>query len=547
MYMISLRPFTKPSGSTSSQYFLSKLSLITEEEKYPRIDRRVSVVPATNPGSIEAVEVDTCGVISGCTMIKNSTKGYNVGDILTFTRNELTGNSNSGTGLKIKVTSVDPLTGSIGTFMILDGGSNYLLPSDVGETNAHKNNYLYADPSDAIGNSFSRAAANLAPTVDVAHNAAVPVDNSILDWGPSIPPTVPSTTSGYVGFYLTAVTNKVPQGYGVGNIVEKATGSGTEGKFKVTGVKTVNYGGGSFEIVGMPTDLEVVERGTGWSAADTGVTTTVPGGYTYSILGIPFVVTSILDKDPYNIVYNTSYDAGQSQTTFNLPVHNDELNKAIRGKNQTDQGQEFTIVSSTTNPGKKTVVVVSGDQRVDNVISTEDLGLVENTATSNEEYFTVPDLFILSSDDYGRLFSFFSESDYKKENWFGTSFDMKATLSELVFRDQTNNALDGVLNIKNLSIKYYKTGKFNLKVQRKPYNNNTDTVVTDQFYKERINSETFDSTKLNVQENGEFMAKIMSFAPNAVVSITSSYHEPVNIANMEFRGIFTPRMSSIRN
>jgi hypothetical protein len=145
------------------------------------------------------------------------------------------------------------------------------------------------------------------------------------------------------------------------------------------------------------------------------------------------------------------------------------------------------------------------------------------------------------------LFSFFSESDYKKENWFGTSFDMKATLSELVFRDQTNNALDGVLNIKNLSIKYYKTGKFNLKVQRKPYNNNTDTVVTDQFYKERINSETFDSTKLNVQENGEFMAKIMSFAPNAVVSITSSYHEPVNIANMEFRGIFTPRMSSIRN
>jgi hypothetical protein len=358
---------------------------------------------------------------------------------------------------------------------------------------------------------------------------------------------IPSTKGGYAGFQITAIDNKVPQGYGVGNIVEKASGSGTGGKFKVTATQTVNYGGGSFEINGMPTALEVVERGTGWANSATGVTTTVPGGYVYSILGIPFKVTSIREKDPYNTLYNTSYDAGQSQTTFNVPVHNDELNKAIRGKNQTDCGQEYTIVSSTTSAGKKTVVVVSGDQRVDNIVSSEDLGLVENTATSNEEYFTVSDLFILSSDDYGRLFDFFEDSSSKKENWFGTSFDMNATLSELVFRDQTNNALDGVLNIKNLSIKYYKTGKFNLKVQRKPYNNNTDTVITDPYYKERINNETFDSTKLNVQENGEFMAKIMSFAPNAVISITSSYHQPVNIANMEFRGIFTPRMSSIRN
>jgi hypothetical protein len=75
MYTISLRPFTKPGGNTSSQYFLSKLSLITEEEKYPRIDRRISVVPATDPGSIETVEVDTCGVISGITMVKNNTFG----------------------------------------------------------------------------------------------------------------------------------------------------------------------------------------------------------------------------------------------------------------------------------------------------------------------------------------------------------------------------------------------------------------------------------------------------------------------------------------
>jgi len=544
MYSIVMRPFKKPNGNTSSQYFIDKLSLITEDEKYPRIDRRVSMVPEENPGAIETIGVDTCGTITACTMINNSTLGYNPGDILTF-EDPITENNTPGTGLELKVTGVDS-TGKITGFAVSNGGSNYLLPSDIGETNSDKVNRLVADPANAVSGNFVRATALLATAADIDSGAAVPFGGRTA--APSEAEAggiIPLTTNGFAAFYITAVNNKVPQGYGVGSVVEKSTGGGTGGKFKVTAVQTLNYGGGNFQVNGMPTALEVIETGRGFAKGDTGLTTTVPGGYFASmgLAGIPYVVNSIKTLNKHNTVY----DSGGNQTTFTLPVQNDEINKAILGKNQTDAGQELTIVSTTSLAGKKTTVVVSGDQRVDNVISSEDLGQVDGTVTSEEDYFKASDLFILSSDDYGKLFGFSETDTEKRENWFGTSFDMNATLSELVFRDQSNNALDGVLNIKNVSLKFYKTGKFNLKVERKPYNNNTDTVITDPFYKERINSESFDSTKLNVQENGEFMAKIMSFAPNAVISITSSYHEPVNIANMEFRGIFTPRMSSIRN
>ena len=226
---------------------------------------------------------------------------------------------------------------------------------------------------------------------------------------------------------------------------------------------------------------------------------------------------------------------------------NDEINQAIVGLNQPDIGEELTIVSSTSDNGKKTRVVVQGDQRSSNVTSSEDYGQIDTTASSFEDYGRNSDKFIQEKLEYGILFNFLSDEQSKTENWFGTSFTMTATLSEIVFRDQNNNALDGVLNIKNVSMKFYRTGKFNFQVKRKQFNNNTDIVITDPFYKERINSESFDSSQLSVQENGEFMAKVMSFAPNAEISFVSDYHQPVNIANIEFRGIFSPRMSSIRN
>ena len=390
----------------------------------------------------------------------------------------------------------------------------------------------------------------------------VSMTDAIKNTKPSESPTVSKQKNGVFAIRPTGVNYKVPFGYNVGDVLKQKAGAGSGLSIKITEVKNEAIAGASassllsdsdkFSTYGIPVNWTVEQHGKGYSVGDeitmlplsgTGLEAQGVGG-----IGITnnLPVFKVLTIET-NVKFTTSYDSSSGKTTFTLPVQNKEVNQAIVGLSQSDIGEELTISSTTSENGKKTKVIVNGDQRASNVTSTEDYGQADTTATSFEGYGEISDRFIQESLEYGRLFNFFDLESTKAENWFGTSFTMTATLSEIIFRDQTNNALDGVLNLKNVSIKFYKTGKFNFQVKRKPYNNNTDLVITDPFYKQRINSETFDSSQLSVAENGEFMAKVMSFSPNAEISFTSSYHQPVNIANIEFRGLFSPRMSSIRN
>lgn len=541
LYAVVLRPYKKPSGEESSQFFIQKASIISEDETYPRIDKRLSMSLYEDLSKVSEVESDW-GVVTGVDITFNTSKGYQVGDILTFENKMIPGpnggtvNTNPGSGLELIVTSVSNL-GSVTAVAIKEGGSGYLLPTDLGISASSIEGNLVAD-SDFLNLYAKPASVGVLGVFDV-------VTLPDVQPAPGSGPTINSQKNGTVAFRPTSVNYRVPQGYNAGDVLEQYSsgGNGTGLSILITSTADLNIGDANYSVYGVPTSWEVLKNGKGYAVGESLLFKQHKALLGASSIRPSFKVKSLITSIDFNTVYNSVSD----QTTFTLPVHNPEVDQAIVGLNQTDIGEELTIVSNTTDNGKKTKIVVSGDQRSSNVTSTEDYGQVDTTASLFDDFGRNADSYIQEFLEYGLLFNFLEDEKTKTENWFGTSFTMTATLSELVFRDQTNNALDGVLNIKNVSMKFYKTGKFNFQVKRKQYNNNTDIVITDPFYKQRINSESFDSSHLAVQENGEFMAKVMSFAHNAEISFVSSYHQPVNIANIEFRGIFSPRMSSIRN
>ena len=558
LYSVVLRPYKRPNGEESGQFFVQKASVITEPETYPRIDRRISMPLTEDMGRVSEVDSDW-GEITSFEINFNNTTGYQAGDSLTFNNKNVkngTINENPGSGLELKVTETDS-NGKITKVSLLNGGSGYLVPDDVGISATSTFGNLIADTSAGM-TAYAKQGSNASVSVGVEA-----ITDAIRQTQPSSSPTEFQVKNGVFSIRPTAVKYKVPFGYNVGDVITQKTATTGSGlSIKILSIINVGIGFGDgliladadakFGTFGIPSSWEVVNHGKGFtvgeevtmlplSGTDTGARG--PGGQGVQNNLPQFKVKSLITSESLNTIYDSSSDT----TTFKLPVQNDEINQAIVGLNQPDIGEELTIVSSTSDNGKKTRVVVQGDQRSSNVTSSEDYGQIDTTASSFEDYGRNSDKFIQEKLEYGILFNFLSDEQSKTENWFGTSFTMTATLSEIVFRDQNNNALDGVLNIKNVSMKFYRTGKFNFQVKRKQFNNNTDIVITDPFYKERINSESFDSSQLSVQENGEFMAKVMSFAPNAEISFVSDYHQPVNIANIEFRGIFSPRMSSIRN
>ena len=556
-YNVVLRPYKKPSGETSGQYFMQKCSIKTEDETYPRIDRRISMPLIEDIGRVSEVE-NNWGVITTFEVKFNNSTGYQVGDTLTFENKNLKNgiiNQNFGTGLELKVTEVN-VAGKITAVSLVSGGSGYLVPDHRGIASSNTYANLIADTSAGMTN-YLKQGSNASTSVTIeSFTPAIQKSTASSD------PSKYQTRDGVFAIRPTAVNYKVPFGYNVGDVLKQKSGAGSGLSIKITAVKNEATGWGTtsilqddshkFSTYGIPTEWTVLQHGKGYAVGNevtmlplsgTGIEATGVGG-TGITNNLPVFKIKTIEA---STSFTTFYDSSSQKTTFTLPVQNKEVNQAIVGLNQSDIGEELTIFSTTSDSGKKTKVIVNGDQRSSNVTSNEDYGQVDATASSFEDDGQISDRFVQESLEYGRLFNFFDNEASKTENWFGTSFTMTATLSEIIFRDQTNNALDGVLNIKNASIKFYKTGKFNFQVKRKPYNNNTDLVITDPFYKQRINSETFDSSQLSVAENGEFMAKVMSFAPNAEISFTSEYHQPVNIANIEFRGLFSPRMSSIRN
>lgn len=115
----------------------------------------------------------------------------------------------------------------------------------------------------------------------------------------------------------------------------------------------------------------------------------------------------------------------------------------------------------------------------------------------------------------------------------GTEYVTEIEVSEQFVRDEKNNAIDGVLNLRSINIRHNKSGQYDVAVSR---SNRAEEITTHGLlYVDALN------TELNVDEvsgDGELKVRILGLSNEASVTIRSSYPEPFNITNMEFRGKF---------
>ena len=125
--------------------------------------------------------------------------------------------------------------------------------------------------------------------------------------------------------------------------------------------------------------------------------------------------------------------------------------------------------------------------------------------------------------------------------YFGESFLMNVELSPLFYRDTDNNIINGVLNLKSMSIRHSNTGNYRIEVQRRgrsPISTVFNINQIDQFGQTLGSLSTY-------EVEGELTTKILGFADETQIFIKSDYPTPVNISNMEIKAMFRPTHSSV--
>ena len=176
-------------------------------------------------------------------------------------------------------------------------------------------------------------------------------------------------------------------------------------------------------------------------------------------------------------------------------------------------------------------------------INTSDLLLITSTEDSSwgENKYTVIKPNVVFTNNGNSLLLRVS-GNYAKQNsrfYIGTKYKMNIELSEQFVRDQNNNTIDGVLNLRTLVIKHQDTGNYDIVATRR-----NKSILKSTF--NAISSNTIDTLSLeNTQTSGEFVSKILGFSDSTKIQIISEYPTPVNIVNMEFKGKFKQTYTSL--
>jgi hypothetical protein len=123
---------------------------------------------------------------------------------------------------------------------------------------------------------------------------------------------------------------------------------------------------------------------------------------------------------------------------------------------------------------------------------------------------------------------------------FGNNYLMNIELSPQFVRDDSNNVIDGVLNLKTLCIRHADTGNYDVIATRRER-----SILKSSFNALLSNSYSDVLSIENTQKSGEFIAKILGFSDTTKVQIVSEYPTPVNIVNMEFKGKFKQSYTSL--
>tara|TARA_Y100000004_G_scaffold156483_1_gene181652 strand:+ start:643 stop:3252 length:2610 start_codon:yes stop_codon:yes gene_type:complete len=185
---------------------------------------------------------------------------------------------------------------------------------------------------------------------------------------------------------------------------------------------------------------------------------------------------------------NTVYDSELNRTTFTLPVADHRLNECILYSGwDPEDDTRFTPVLDTTSLNNETT-------------------------------------------------SYYLNGNYAVQGAqinFGRSFTMEVELSPQFMRDDKNNVIDGVLNMRTIHLRHSDTGNYRVEATRRnrtPVISTFSPVSVDEYGK---------LLPLRQWENdGEFTAQVFGFGSETVIKIISDYPTPVNITNMEIKGKF---------
>lgn len=124
-----------------------------------------------------------------------------------------------------------------------------------------------------------------------------------------------------------------------------------------------------------------------------------------------------------------------------------------------------------------------------------------------------------------------------KTYYIGGSFLMNVELSEQFLRDDGNNSVNGVLNLRTLVTRHNNTGHYKVIVERRGRPENLESE--------------FSYTKLDIvngtyEKDGEFVSKVFGYSDNTKIFIQSDLPSPCNIVQMELKGKFKQTYTSLR-
>ena len=219
----------------------------------------------------------------------------------------------------------------------------------------------------------------------------------------------------------------------------------------------------------------------------------------------------IINSDYQPNDYNAKYDPYTAMTTYRIPGHT----------NITDVDKYFVVLFKEWFDG--------GDS------NNESLG---NVAI---QPFSVTN----KTDDGDYTEIVVIGANYAVQGYYvyiGLKFKMNVELSTLFVRDENNNIIDGVLNIRSAIFRHYFTGPYDIEVTHRGRPAFTTSYIPTRpeytIYEDTLPLEIF-------QKQGEFVSKILGYSDSTTIRITSEYPTPVNITNMEFKGKFKQKYTTI--
>ena len=198
-----------------------------------------------------------------------------------------------------------------------------------------------------------------------------------------------------------------------------------------------------------------------------------------------------------------------------------------------DHFREVTLAAGTGNTSTITVPgIVPG---VDSLVLTEgdNRGLVFSVANGT-----------LTVTDDGTNQTFTIPGDHQVVAKVGRSYEMRIDLSPQVIRDGNNNYVDGVLNLREVMVKHFKTGAYSVEVSKIGRDNLLKTSSFSDFGVNRIGDVNSPLGELELDPSGEYLVSAMGDSENTNVSIVSDSVQPVNITNVEIRCTFNGSQSS---